>query len=329
MTNVPRSLLLLFPLLLACGSPPPARVPRAAAVTTAPDKNKTPKPRRQRRIERDDLRQIMTSAGLSPDEVQCSTFVYWEPSLNNYAKAIVNGLAQRWGVKTPQGERREEVHYALGYLVRLYFEQARPDNLGGMRLKGRTYQAKEGGARRPLMVFRSGLTLQAGGGPSTCFQSLIKAAGVRHVVNLYAGSFPFHDLIDGEKAQARALGADYFDLREHSGLRWRSLVEEEHAYLEKRGEAQRRMAKLIRDQILQPGGAPPRGNIYFHCAGGMHRSGMLFGVLRRCLNGAPMEAIEAEYRRHVGYVSDQEPGGYEPLNLRFIREYDCSLLKDK
>ena len=280
-------------------------------------------------MERGELREVMAGAGVHADQVACSTFVHWEPSLNSYAKSIVNGLAARWGVKVPQGERREEVHYALGYLVRLYFEQARPDNLGGMRLKGLTYEPSPGGARRPLLVFRSGLTLQAGGGPSSCFRSLIKAAHVRHVVNLYAGSFPFHDLIDAEKAQAKVLGADYFDLRDHSDLRWRSLVEEEHTYLEGKQEAQRRLARLIRERILRPGGGPPRGNIYFHCAGGMHRSGMLFGVLRRCLNLASMREIEAEYRRHVGYRSDEQPGGYEPLNLRFIRDFDCSLLKEE
>jgi len=279
-------------------------------------------------VKQAELRKVLADAGLQADKIRCSTFVHWEPSLNKYAKAIVKGLATRWGVKTPEGERRKEVHHVLGYLVRLYFEQARPDNLGGVRLKGRTYKRKDGSVH-PLLVFRSGLTLQTGGGPSDCFQSLIKTASVRHVVNLYAGTFPFHDLIDEEKAQARALGADYFDLREHRGLRWRSLVEEEHHFKENLAEAQKRVARLIRERILRPGGAEPRGNIYFHCAGGMHRSGMLFGVLRRCVNGAPMKAIEAEYRRHVGYISDEQPGGYEPLNLRFIREFDCSLITKK
>ena len=320
MTRQPVFLFLL--LTVACGGPPPTRTPTAAP---PPVVNKTSA---ERRVEHSDLRKILAGAGVQADQLRCSTFVNWEPSLNNYAKAIVNGLAQRWGVKTPEGERRKEVHLALGYLVRLYFEQARPDNLGGVRLKGRTYKRKDGSVH-PLMVFRSGLTLEAGGGPSACFQSLIKSAGVRHVVNLYAGTFPFHDLIDGEKIQARALGVDYFDLREHRGLRWRSLVEEEAHFQENLAEAQTRMARLVREQILRPGGSEPRGNIYFHCAGGMHRSGMLFGVLRRCVNGDPLEAIEAEYRRHVGYISDEQPGGYEPLNLRFIREFDCSLVTNK
>ena len=67
----------------------------------------------------------------------------------------------------------------------------------------------------------------------------------------------------------------------------------------------------------------------YHSSGGMHRSGMLFGVLRRCVNGDSMAQIEREYRRHVAYSSEQQPGGFESLNLRFIREFDCRLLKLK
>ena len=39
----------------------------------------------------------------------------------------------------------------------------------------------------------------------------------------------------------------------------------------KRDESFRAMARLIREQILMPGGAPPKGNIHLHCGGGMHR----------------------------------------------------------
>jgi hypothetical protein len=40
-----------------------------------------------------------------------------------------------------------------------------------------------------------------------------------------------------------------------------------------------------------------------------------------------METVEKTYKRHTAYRSEAEPGGYEPLNLRFIREFDCELLK--
>lgn len=313
---------------LSQGCGPPA-APRTAPRTAPPVAPAAAAPATtERRIPPGELKDALASAGIPADKIRCSTHVRWERSLNSYAKSVVKGLAQRWKIDTPEGERRREVHFVLGYMVRLYFEQARPDNLGGMVLRGRTYK-DDRGVDRPLVVFRSGLTLEEGGGTSSCFNSLIKAGGVRHVVNLYAGTFPFHDLIDAEKDQARALGVSYFDLRGHRDLRWRGLVEDEAHYQKNLAEAQRRVARLIREQLLRPGGTAPRGNIYFHCAGGMHRSGMLFGVLQRCLNATPMKRIEASYRRHVDHVSDAQPGGYEPLNLRFIRDFDCALLGSK
>ena len=89
----------------------------------------------------------------------------------------------------------------------------------------------------------------------------------------------------------------------------------------------KQVAKAIRTRILHPqGNGAPAGNVYFHCGGGMHRSGMIFGILRRCINNDPMDVIEAEYKRHTAYRSPEKPGGFEPLNLRFIREFDCGLL---
>jgi protein-tyrosine phosphatase len=132
-------------------------------------------------------------------------------------------------------------------------------------------------------------------------------------------------LIAREKALARRLGATHHD--EADGQRpWRKLVEDEAGYTAHKQLAMQRIAELIREQVLAPGGQPPRGSIYLHCGGGMHRSGMVFGILRRCINRDPLSLIEAEYKRHTVYVSAAEHGGYEELNLRLIREFDCGLL---
>lgn len=53
---------------------------------------------------------------------------------------------------------------------------------------------------------------------------------------------------------------------------------------------------------------------------------MIVGILQRCLNGASEERVRADYRRHVAWESDREPGGYEPENLDFIFGFDCGLL---
>ena len=41
----------------------------------------------------------------------------------------------------------------------------------------------------------------------------------------------------------------------------------------------------------------------------------------------PMAEVEAHYRYHVGYRDAEHPGGQEEGNLRFLREFDCGLLR--
>ena len=119
--------------------------------------------------------------------LQCSTFVSWEPTLNRYAKAMVAGLAKQWSVTPDAAALKRARHHVLGYLVRSYFNQARPHNLGATALKGHSYTDAQG-KKRPLLVIRSAVTIGATG-QQACFKSLIRHAGVRHVINLYGGTF--------------------------------------------------------------------------------------------------------------------------------------------
>jgi len=278
------------------------------------------------RVEDPRVRATLQAGGIDPDRLLCNTRVHWETRLEAYAGEIAKGLATLWQVSPDQAAMKRARHHALGYLVRSSFEDTRLHNLGALALKGRTY-ADENGTRRPLLVFRSGLIFgQQGQGVSACFESLVREARVRHVLNLYTGTFPFRDLIAAERQAAARLGAGYFDAAEAPEANWRQEVEDEAAYRRNLPKVMAQIASLMRGQILQPGAQPPRGNIYFHCGGGMHRSGMVFALLRRCLNQDPMPLIEQEYKHHVGWISDAEPGGFESLNLRLVRDFDCSLL---
>jgi hypothetical protein len=260
---------------------------------------------------------------VAPERIKCNTRVRWEASLNRYAGTSAKKIAELWKV-TPDPEAiAKGKHLILGYLVRSYYDQTQPHNMGVVRLRGRTYQ--DGGVRRSLLLFHSAVATSTDG-TSPCFESLLRHGGVRHVVNLYGGSFPFQDMIELEKRLAAKLGASYFDAARAPELAFRPLVERPEDYAPNARRAMANLARLIREQLLRPGGAAPRGNLYVHCGGGMHRSGMLVGVIRRCINRDAMAAIEADYRRHVGYVSERDSGGYELLNIRFIREFDCGLL---
>ena len=91
-------------------------------------------------------------------------------------------------------------------------------------------------------------------------------------------------------------------------------------------QAQTAVATLINTQILRPNQSLPKGNVHVHCGGGMHRTGMVLGILDRCLNGASPERVEATLKKHTAFKSDEHPGGYERGNLAFILGFDCGLL---
>jgi hypothetical protein len=274
------------------------------------------------------MRGTLKAAGVDPDGLACNTRVRWERALNRYAKEIVAGIARKWKIAPDEAARRAAVHHALGYLVRSYFDQVAPHNMGVTALRGHTYRDARG-RRRQLLVYRSGLTIddRVPGSPSRCFESLVQAGGVRHVINLYGGTFPFYDVVAAEKTRAKALGISYFDAATAAELQFRRMIEKPADYGRNLAAAMKRLAALVNRHLLRPGGAPPRGNVYVHCGGGMHRTGMVIGVLRRCINKEPMAAIEADYRRHTAYRSEAAPGGFEALNLRFIEAFDCALLK--
>ena len=317
-------ILALLALLLAACCPPPATSPPPRAPTPQPSSCGGPGTSCAMSASAAadvKLAALLSSVGVDPKKLRCSTFVSWEPTLNRYAKAAVAGLVKQWNLSPDAASRKKARHLVLGYLVRSYFNQARPHNLGALVLKGHHY-TDEAGKRHPLLVVRSAVTIGAANQQS-CFESLIRHAGVRHVINLYGGTFPFYDVIEAERKMAQKLGATFYDLSKKPELKFRSLIEEPEDYQKNIKQAEENLAKLINTRLLRPDGEAPRGNLYFHCCGGMHRSGMIFGVLQRCINGVPMSEIEQQYRRHVAYTDDQRPGGFEPLNLRFIRQFDC------
>lgn len=297
-----------------CRTPPPGDPPAPKRICPPHDARCNPT-----------IREVLSGGGVDADGIRCSTLVRWEPSLQRYAKQVVAGIEQAYGVN-PEPEKHERaVHHALGYLVRSYYDQIAPQNLGVTRVEGH-HHVNNRGERGPLLLFRSAVTTTPTG-ECPCFESLVRHGGVRHVVNLYGGTFPFRDMIDRERQLAAKLGVTYFDAADRPELAFRRLVEHPEDYGRNLSRAMRNLATLIRKQLLRPGGKPPRGNLYIHCGGGMHRSGMLFGVIQRCINKVPMKRIEQEYRRHTGYISDEKPGGFEPLNVRFIGDFDCALLE--
>lgn len=65
------------------------------------------------------------------------------------------------------------------------------------------------------------------------------------------------------------------------------------------------------------------GAVYIHCYGGHHRTGVVYGVLQKCIGRMPVDKILEEYRCHIGYESEERKGGQHPDNETVIREFPC------
>ncbi len=275
---------------------------------------------------------LLRRAGVDPAGIRCNRENRWGSTLREDAQAGAQDLLAALGPSAPRdtAERDALAKKFRGLLmwrmVRAVLLEGNNNNLGVLPLRGYTY-VDAAGQKRPVLVFRSGITPEPAA-PGSCFRSLLSAGGVRHVVNLFDGDIPVADLIDAESAVARAQGASYHiasDDPQGYGP-WRDLLRSHYDEPDKRQQAFRGVARLVREQILAPGGASPRGNLHIHCGGGMHRSGMVAAVLERCVNREPLDVVIAHYRTHVGYLDAAHPGGQEEGNLRFIRDFDCGLV---
>lgn len=262
--------------------------------------------------------------GIDPGALACNSQNRYGSDLREDARAAAQRLLAELDGAAGAGTREALVDVVFWSMVRTLLVEGDNNNLGAIVLDGVTW-TDGSGRSRPVVVFRSGFT-PSPEEPGSCFDSLLTAGGVRHVVNLYDGEMAVDDLIDGERRAAEARGASYVVTTEEGYGAWRDALRHAGDGDDSRRHALEDLARLIREQILAPGGEPPRGNILIHCAGGMHRSGMVAGILQRAVNDDPWPEIEASYRYHVGYQDELHPGGFEEENLETIRDFDPGLL---
>lgn len=276
---------------------------------------------------------LLRRAGLDPDRIACRASVLWGDDLRAQARevtaqivaALPPGRLQDPGERQRFSDAASEISFWR--LVRVLLIDGQNHNAGVIALRGFHWR-DAAGRPRPLLVFRSAIT-SVEGSESSCVASLLRHGEVRHVANLYTDDkIPAGQIMQQEAALARRCGASYLradEAAERYG-RWRqelrSALPGSAAYRRNLD----RLALLIREQILAPGGRPPEGNIYLHCGGGMHRTGMVMGILERCVNGASMQAVTRRYRWHTAWRGPQNPGGAEDGNLEVIARFDCGSL---
>ncbi|MCP3940060.1 MAG: hypothetical protein GY710_01070 [Desulfobacteraceae bacterium] len=200
------------------------------------------------------------------------------------------------------------------------------NNFGLHILKGK-FWTDANGAKHPLVIFRGAAT-PSPAQANSCYRSILECANVKHVINLYDGEMDLNDLIKEERDTAASLGATYTVASKLDYGHWIDTIRKHPEKGLEREKATKKFARLIQEQILMPGGKAPQGNILIHCGGGMHRTGMVIGVLQKVINGLSMEDIKKTYSYHVGYIDEKNPGGFKQGNLDFIAEFPAQLLKN-
>ena len=296
----------------------------AEACSAPPLREVAASPRADAGLTTGELR-LLAEQAVDPAALACNAQRTWNPTLRAEAKAgaqvMVDELVAA-GVAVPdaraEAARKVLADALMWRMVRAAIVDGNQNNLGVVAV--RDVRTADG---RPLLLFRSAFTPRPDRADS-CVQSLL-AAGVRHGVNLYQGPMPTADLAAAEATALTAVGGSYLNVQADRELAsWRDELREDAAAEQKAMQA---VARVIRDGVLQPNGRAPEGHVLVHCGGGMHRTGMVVGVLERCWNGAPREVWESAYRRHVAWQSPERSGGFEAANVEFIARFDCSLLQ--
>ncbi|MBM4344791.1 MAG: hypothetical protein FJ100_15600 [Deltaproteobacteria bacterium] len=272
--------------------------------------------------------QALAAAGVDLAQLRCLPRQRWSTTLRGDARLTAGQILDelgRLGVQIPDDKRetarKQVVDTVFWRMVLTQILDGQMHNLGATRLGD--LKSADG---KPLLLVRSAFTPDPQARDS-CVHSLLRAAGVRHMVNLYSGPMPTQALEAAERQAVAAAGGSYYTARDDPHGSWREDLREGEA--DARKAAMVAVADLIRSQILRPGGAPPKGSVQIHCGGGMHRTGMVFGVFDRCVNGTAWPVVVEGYKRHVGWRSDADPGGFEPANLQFIEQFDCGLLSPR
>jgi len=85
-------------------------------------------------------------------------------------------------------------------------------------------------------------------------------------------------------------------------------------------EVHRRIGEIVR-LIRSSDGA-----VLVHCVRGMHRTGVVFGGLLKCIDHAPMDVVLENYERHVGWRDAAHPGGHRDSDVEILGTLDCAAL---
>lgn len=150
-------------------------------------------------------------------------------------------------------------------------------------------------------------------GNPTCIQNLVKTKGVESIVNLYSGDIGAHIQLANDERLIfeKAGGHSYFQVLNYD---YKLARTPENTVINK-------VVEIIKTIESAP------GNVFVHCFGGIHRTGIAFAVMQKCLNKLPIEQVISEYRCHALYENEARQGGRKEENELVIQHFPCNLLK--
>ncbi|AHE66317.1 protein tyrosine/serine phosphatase [Legionella oakridgensis ATCC 33761 = DSM 21215] len=148
-------------------------------------------------------------------------------------------------------------------------------------------------------------------GSPMCIQSLSKA-GIKTVINLYSGRRGYAEhLYPLESTIFKANGVpDYIRIDHY-------MVDSSHQSLDK---FNRKITEIIKKIAMA------KGNVLIHCYAGEHDTGVIFGVLNKCINHQSLKSIEEDTKCHMGFQSAYEKISYHHI-MDIIRQFPCKLLE--
>jgi hypothetical protein len=139
-----------------------------------------------------------------------------------------------------------------------------------------------------------------------CIKALVDKSNKLTVVNIYSGSVNLaSDLSELERREFKLFGvADYLYFQDFHTT-----------------SSDHEIVTLIEILNRLP------GDIYLHCFGGIHKTGLLFGVIQKCINKLPIDTVIEEYRCHASYQSPHAVGSSRKYDEDRLKNFDCSILQ--
>jgi hypothetical protein len=162
-----------------------------------------------------------------------------------------------------------------------------------------------------------------------CLAQLVEEKEVGTIVNLYTGDLIDEDelALEEQNEFARMGGKAYLHALNLSDQPTAPLTatfsgESSEPPDPDRGRSiasiQARIAKIV--QAI----AVADGHVLIHCVGGIHRTGVVYGVLQKCVNKVPFEQIVADYKTHAGWgLGEASQKLYRPIDVELIRSFAC------